>query len=118
MVTRADSVPVAVSVPPRDMPPDLTPAYTRCGSIRTASYFVDDSYGGQGSHYQYAFDQVEALVEEARFTVSDAGLLRMPAKQQLAFRAITRQQQRMTGARVIVFGSVRWSRSQLQREAP
>jgi hypothetical protein len=53
VVERFSATPPVSSTPPRDMPSDLSARFTANGAIATGDFFVDDTIGGKGSHYQY-----------------------------------------------------------------
>jgi hypothetical protein len=64
------------------MPPDLVNAFTANGAIETAEFFVDDTIGGKGSHYQYPTD-VSSLPPPRLGSHSDAVLFRLRASHSL-----------------------------------
>ena len=53
VMLRYQAVPAVASTPPRSMPADTVRGFTADGAIPTAEFFVDDTIGGKGSHYQY-----------------------------------------------------------------
>ena len=53
VIERFSATPPVSSTPPRDMPSDLSARFTANGAIATGDFFVDDTIGGKGSHYQY-----------------------------------------------------------------
>ena len=47
-----------------EMPEELIWQYTRCGTIPVKDYLVDDTFGGQGSHYKYSRKDVKAIEDK------------------------------------------------------
>jgi len=50
---------------PRQMPPDLTAYYTRCGQIPIEAFYVDDSNKGAGLHYNYSQSSIDNMISTA-----------------------------------------------------
>ncbi len=50
------------SQPPRHMPEALQAAFTLDGQIPVADYYVDDTRGGEGTHYRFSERDVNAMV--------------------------------------------------------
>ncbi len=51
--------------PPPAIPPHLRECFSRCGSIGFEEYFVDDSFGGAGSHFVFKRPQLDAMIASA-----------------------------------------------------
>lgn len=51
--------------PPRTMPTDAIDGYTMNGSIEIGEFFVDDTINGQGSHYQYPYEDISQMKSSA-----------------------------------------------------
>lgn len=105
----------AGSLPPL-MPEDLKWAYTRCGSIPTGEYFVDDSNKGRGTHYRYSAQEMERQEKAALNLVkSVAKLALLPAASTttalngkglaLLAEALRRHSKEVVGKHAVVFGS-------------
>eukprot|EP00466_Bigelowiella_natans_P021508 jgi/Bigna1/87546/estExt_fgenesh1_pg.C_210159 len=48
--------------PPREIPVDLRDDFTMQGKIPVESYYVDDSNGGEGTHYQFPRLDIDAML--------------------------------------------------------
>lgn len=97
---------------PREMPADLRDAYTRCGAVPVADYFVDDSWGGKGSSYAYPAADMARFVDDAAAFLQ---LLqrnnarqgrRRGGKEAWLGQAILQHRQKFDGGDVLVFGSM------------
>jgi hypothetical protein len=53
------------SPPPLQMPVDMAAAYTRCGALRLARMYVDDTFNGNGSHYVFPAAEMARHVSAA-----------------------------------------------------
>lgn len=62
----AYTAPASIAKPPPELPEDLQPAFTLNGTIPVAKYFVDDTYGGEGSHYSFPQAQIQQLIDRLR----------------------------------------------------
>lgn len=51
--------------PPRQMPEELVAGFTMDGSIELGEFFVDDTMGGQGSHYKYPRRDIDHMIKGA-----------------------------------------------------
>lgn len=87
------------AAPPINVPHHLRDCFTRCGSIPIESYFVDDSFGGQGSHYVFKRPQLDAMIAAAARTPVAA------RRDKLRWAVAAIMSLDLTGKRVIVFGS-------------
>jgi hypothetical protein len=98
------------------MPDDLKWAYTRCGSIPTGEYFVDDSNKGRGTHYRYSAQEMDRQEKSALNLVNSVAKLAMlPAAATttalngkglaLLAEALRRHSNEIRGKHAIVFGS-------------
>jgi hypothetical protein len=90
--------------PPPRMPEDLVWAYTRCGSIPTGDYFVDDTAKGRQTHYKFSSKDMD------RFLASAKQMATMPYPSALGKKGWLAQSFRthndaINGKHVLVFGS-------------
>ena len=51
--------------PPEHPPPELESEFLMGGRVPLDRFFVDDTYGGEGSHYKFPRAQVDRMVEQA-----------------------------------------------------
>jgi SAM-dependent methyltransferase len=58
--------------PPAQPPEDLRWAYTRCGAIPVADYYVDDSRGGRGTRYSHSRKDIAQRVAGAAAELAHA----------------------------------------------
>jgi len=103
--------------PPKELPPDLLDAFTRCGTAEVFDFYVDDTMGGQGLHVKFREEAFARHVESARGLIDradeDAGsksgpsryLKAMPGAIGHATAAMRKYREAFRGARVAVFGS-------------
>jgi len=91
--------------PPKDMPADLARAYTRCGAASVASMFIDDSRGGEGTHYRYGQADIEKMINGAKLLSGNPRPASMGARGWLA-QALADNAAVVRGARCVVFGSM------------
>ena len=95
--------------PPEAIPSSLLDAYTRCGQIPTAEYYVDDMHGSARRRQRFRAAQFDGAVEQAHRKIAQVVATRTPPDSlhkslwltaaAVAFRA------RIFGARVAVIGS-------------
>lgn len=103
----------SVPVPPRRIPSELKSAFTLDGDIPVAEYYVDETFGGQGSHYKYRRDGIEARIEGFRRTLERREHLQyehLPLhsgtrKQMSVLQALEAHREQLQGAVVAVYGS-------------
>lgn len=91
--------------PPELMPPHLEWAYTRCGAVPVARFFVDDSNGGKGTSIEYGREDVLAYIRhwEPYLDADPKGLRRL-GKDRWLVQAL--QTYPIKNKRVVVFGSI------------
>ena len=97
---------VANSTPPTVMPPDLAYAYTRCGAIPVASYYVDDTRGGKGLSITYARDRIDELVHSAKRLVQHPNPTAAYGKNGWIAAAVRRHLPCVAAQRCAVIGSM------------
>lgn len=56
--------------PPRQMPEEMVGDFTMDGAIELGEFFVDDTMGGQGSHYKYPRRDIDHMVKGAAQTLA------------------------------------------------
>ena len=93
--------PVVGDRPPRHIPADLLPYYTRCGSIPIDDMFIDDSREGKGTHYKFSRDQISTYVDAASNYRRRPRTV--PVKLMPIFTALTKYS--VNGSSVVVVGS-------------
>ena len=91
--------------PPREMPEDLVGGFTMDGSIELGEFFVDDTMGGQGSHYKYPRRDIDHMVKGAAQTLS--GRTRGGRKNDhWIIDALKTHAESVKGADVLIYGSM------------
>jgi len=102
--------PAAAMTPPKAPPADMLPRYTMNGAIPLEHFYVDDTIGGELTHYTFPADDLKHMLKEAARSVANPSRLR--PKQAWITEAIvdairerdgdgTRQRE----AQAVVFGS-------------
>lgn len=90
------------SLPPPPLPPSpLLPYYTRCNSIPVASFYVDDSNNGIGTHYQFNEIEINNMIDYAK--VAKEKKWKRHSRHRLWFEAL--EQVKIKDKRVMVIGS-------------
>ena len=90
--------------PPREMPTHLASAFTRCGSAQVEEYYVDDSFGGQGSHYIYSERDIKSMIERAnQLSLPSSKMMRARHRDKWIFDALDKFS--VSGSVVVVIGS-------------
>ena len=77
--------------------------YTRCGSIGTAEMYVDDSYGGKGSHYKFIRTDIVKYTQRAAQYIERPAIT--PTKMMPLFSALTSIRHILRDGTVLVMGS-------------
>jgi hypothetical protein len=91
--------------PPRQMPEELVSAFTMGGSIELGEFFVDDTMGGQGSHYKYPRRDIDHMIKGATQTL--AGRTRGGRKNDhWIIDALKTHAESVKGADVLIYGSM------------
>ena len=54
-----------ITRPPRRIPGSLVDSFTLSGLAKLETYYVDDTLGGNGTHYQFDTVEIEAMVQAA-----------------------------------------------------
>lgn len=89
---------------PDRMPEDLAQAYTRCGTVGTASYYVDDTNNGKRSHYKFSNKEINKWIEGANKLASMPKPAAIGKRGWLA-ESLARRRKELIGKSVLVFGS-------------
>jgi hypothetical protein len=91
--------------PPRQMPEELVAGFTMDGSIELGEFFVDDTMGGQGSHYKYPRRDIDHMIKGAEQSL--AGRTRGGRKNDhWIIDALKAHKQTVEGADVLIYGSM------------
>ena len=99
----------------KQMPAELADLYTMGGRVPVARFLVDDTGGGEGTHYKYPAADIEHMVGAARREIgaarARAAAGRPPPRGRAAQRAwwpqaLAEHASLLDGARVVVFGSM------------
>ena len=77
--------------------------YTRCGTIGTADMYVDDSYGGKGSHYKFLRSDIVKFIQRAAQYLERPATT--PPKMMPLFSALTSIRHILRDGSVLVMGS-------------
>ena len=90
-----------------EMPEELIWQYTRCGTIPVKDYLVDDTFGGQGSHYKYSRNDVKAIEDKwhRMFFEDPDALHALPPNEYNRVWALQDQRDTFKKKTVMVFGS-------------
>ena len=96
--------------PPEVMPTELAHAYTRCGQIPVADYYVDDMHGSARRRQRFRAQQIKAAFIEARAGIDIVQRFRgkmfaLLHKSLWLTAALIAFQPRIVGARAAVVGS-------------
>eukprot|EP00039_Didymoeca_costata_P029710 m.26000 g.26000 ORF g.26000 m.26000 type:complete len:312 (+) comp7758_c0_seq1:237-1172(+) len=108
ILERYKDVPPVSQSPPKEMPEDTISMFTMDGKVEVGKMFVDDTIGGQGTHYKYPLTMVEDMITSAKklleVPVQDLPFRRIPKMDQWLLAAL--KEHPVDGKNVVVFGSM------------